>query len=117
MGSERPRAARLAIRGPLERPDLPGVYARACAVLAENQGAAMDCDVAGIAADAVAVEALARLQLGALRHGCGVRLVNASRELADLVAFMGLADVLPLVSRDGAAGRRGGRASRSPGRT
>jgi ABC-type transporter Mla MlaB component len=52
------------------------------------------CDVAGVSADAVAVDALARLQLAARRHRCLVRLQNASAELRALVAFMGLADVL-----------------------
>jgi hypothetical protein len=50
--------------------------------------------VGGIGADAVAVDALARLQLAAYRHGCQVRLRRCTPELRDLVAFMGLADVL-----------------------
>jgi hypothetical protein len=41
------------------------------------------------------VDALARLQLAARRTGCQVRLRNASTELLELVAFMGLRDVLP----------------------
>jgi ABC-type transporter Mla MlaB component len=52
------------------------------------------CDVSGVEPDAVVVDALARLQLGARRTGCRVRLRNASPELLDLVAFMGLQDVL-----------------------
>ena len=44
----------------------------------------------GVDADAVTVDALARLQLAARRHGCQVRLRNASSELLELVAFMGL---------------------------
>jgi hypothetical protein len=53
------------------------------------------CDVAGVEPDAVTVEALARLQLGARRNGCQVRLRHASRELLELVDFMGLTNVLP----------------------
>ena len=53
------------------------------------------CDVAGVAADAVTVDALARLQLAARRHGCRIQLEHASAELRDLIAFMGLEDVLP----------------------
>jgi len=53
------------------------------------------CDVQGFAADAVTVDALARLQLVARRHRCQVRLKGASYELRELVAFMGLQDVLP----------------------
>ena len=54
------------------------------------------CDVAGIVADAVAVDALARLQLAARRHGCRIRLEHTSAELRDLIVFMGLDDVLTL---------------------
>ncbi len=53
------------------------------------------CDIQGVAADAVTVDALARLQLAARRHRCQVRLRGASNELRELVAFMGLRDVLP----------------------
>jgi ABC-type transporter Mla MlaB component len=66
------------------------------AVLVEQSGAdVVLCDVGGVDPDAVTVEALARLQLAARRHGCRVRLRNASPGLRDLVAFMGLRDVLP----------------------
>jgi hypothetical protein len=51
--------------------------------------------VNGVEPDAVTVDALARLQLAAQRHGCQVRLRHASDELLQLVAFMGLAEVLP----------------------
>ena len=85
----------MAIRGPLERRDLPGLYLRACALLEANKGSVVNCDVGGCAADAVAVEALARFQLGARRHGCQVRLRNAAPALVALVEFMGLRDVLP----------------------
>lgn len=95
MAVQAPRAVSLAIRGPLERADLPGLYSRVCEVLAASAGAVIQCDVAGIAPDAVAVEALARLQLGAHRHGCEVRLRRASGELREVVALMGLEDVLP----------------------
>jgi ABC-type transporter Mla MlaB component len=88
------RTIPLAIRGPLERGDLPGLYSRVCDLLAANAGSVVAADVSGCAADAVAVEALARLQLGARRHGCLVRLRNASPELVALVAFMGLGRVL-----------------------
>ena len=53
------------------------------------------CDVACARADVATVEALARLQLAARRHGCRVTLRHASEELRQLIAFMGLRDVLP----------------------
>jgi ABC-type transporter Mla MlaB component len=82
------------IRGPLARSDLPGLCDRVCGLLEETHPTVALCDVSGIAADAVAVDALARLQLAAHRHGCQVRLRGCTRGLRDLVAFMGLADVL-----------------------
>jgi hypothetical protein len=51
-------------------------------------------DVRGVDPDAVTVDALARLQLAAKRLSCRLLLSHASPELLELVAFMGLADVL-----------------------
>ena len=56
---------------------------------------AIEVVIAGVAPDAVTVDALARLQLAARHYGCRVRLRHASCQLLDLVAFMGLTDVLP----------------------
>lgn len=53
-------------------------------------------DVGGIAADAVAVDVLARLQLTARRLGGEIRLRRVSTELQELLTFMGLAGVLRL---------------------
>ena len=83
-----------AIYGPIARNDLPGLCARVCALLGESRAAVAHCDVAGIEPDAVCVDALARLQLAANGYGCQVRLRNATPGLRELVAFMGLADVL-----------------------
>ena len=69
--------------------------AEAEALLERNEAPVVLCDVSGVEPDAGTVDALARLQLGARRHGCKVRLRNASAELLRLVEFMGLADVLP----------------------
>ena len=88
------RTITFGIRGPLARSDLPGLCERVCGLLDESHAIVALCDVSGIEADAVAVDALARLQLAAYRHGCKVRLRNCAPELRDLVAFMGLADVL-----------------------
>jgi ABC-type transporter Mla MlaB component len=82
------------IHGPLVRSDLPGLCERVCGLLAESRASVALCDVSGIGADAVVVDALARLQLAAHRHGCQVKLRAPTPALRDLVAFMGLADVL-----------------------
>jgi ABC-type transporter Mla MlaB component len=83
------------IYGPIARADLPGLCERVCALLHARRSEVVLCDVTGIDPDAVTVDALARLQLAARRLGCQVRLRNASVELLDLIAFMGLQDVLP----------------------
>jgi len=85
----------LAIRGPITRADLPGLCDRVCALLDSSAAGVALCDVRGIDPDAVTVDALARLQLAAKRHACQVRLRGASNELLELLAFMGLRDVLP----------------------
>jgi ABC-type transporter Mla MlaB component len=81
------------IASPIERSDLPGLFSRVCQLLGSGATLAL-CDVSGADADAVTVDALARLQLVAHRNGCQVRLLNASHELRTLVAFMGLQEVL-----------------------
>ena len=95
MGATAPKTVGLAIRGPIARSDLPGLCDRVCSVLSASPGSVVLCDVHGVEPDAVTVDALCRLQLGARRHGCQVRLRGASPELRELVEFMGLADVLP----------------------
>ena len=84
-----------AIAGPIARADLPGLCDRVCALLRQAPAGVALCDVSSVDVDAVTVDALCRLQLAAHRHGCQVRLRGASSELLDLVAFMGLTDVLP----------------------
>ena len=83
-----------AIWGPIARDDLPGLCDRVCALLHASGPGVRRCDVTGVPPDAITVDALARLQLAARRLGCQVRLANASDELRELIAFMGLRDVL-----------------------
>jgi ABC-type transporter Mla MlaB component len=94
MAASPPRNLTLRIRGPLARADLPGLFERTCALLDRTTSEVLLCRVDGVAADAVAVDALARLALAARRRGCYVRLRGASAELRGLVEFMGLTDVL-----------------------
>ncbi|HTA15873.1 MAG TPA: hypothetical protein VK781_13540 [Solirubrobacteraceae bacterium] len=88
------RAVTLVIRAPLGRADVPGLLRRACTLLDGDGYEVLRCEVGGAAADAVTVDALARLTLAARRRGCSVQVCHASRELCQLVAFMGLAEVL-----------------------
>ena|SRR5438876_4439315 len=94
MAWSNPAVIEIAIRGPLERSDLAGLYVRVCAALATSPGAVLLCDVTGIPVDAVAIEALARLRLGARRKGCTVHLRNVPDDLVDLATFMGLGQVV-----------------------
>lgn len=94
MAASLPGTITFAISGPIAREDLPGLGDRVCRLLERTGASAALCDVTGVDADAVTVEALARLQLAARRHGCRIWLRGASGDLRDLVAFMGLQDVL-----------------------
>ena len=95
MPTSGPHTVAFAVTGPIARDDLPGLCERVCALLSQNGADIALCDVNGVDPDAVTVDALARLQLAAQRHGCQVRLRHASDELLELVDFMGLTDVLP----------------------
>ena len=89
MPTSEPLEVAFAIRGPIARADLPGLCDRVCSLLS-TAGDVVRCDVAGVEPDAVTVDALARLQLAASRVGCGIRLVAASRRLAELLELAGL---------------------------
>ncbi len=95
MAASAPQILDFAITGPITRSDLPGLCDRVCALFVAQRPTIALCHVGGVEPDAVCVDALARLQLAARRHGCTVRLRQASPELVALVAFMGLSDVLP----------------------
>ena len=83
------------VNGPVVRADLPGLYQRVCCLLDGSDAPVAFCEVQRVNADAVTVDALARLQLAGRRRGCKVRLRGVSDQLRELVSFMGLADVLP----------------------
>ncbi len=95
MATRAPQTIRFAIRGPIARADLPGLCDRVCGLLERSGAEVALCDVSGVDPDAVTIDALARLQLAARRHNCQVRLCQASTELLELLAFMGLRDVMP----------------------
>jgi ABC-type transporter Mla MlaB component len=94
MTASAPQAICFTVRGPIAHADLPGLCNRVCALLEDSGAVVAVCDVRSVDPNALTVDALARLQLAARRHGCRVRLRRASSELRDLVSFMGLEDVL-----------------------
>jgi len=95
MATPAPQTIAFAVRGPIAPADLPGLCERVCGLLDRSRPHVALCDVTGVEADAVTVDALARLQLAARRYGCQVRLRHASNELVDLLGFMGLREVVP----------------------
>jgi ABC-type transporter Mla MlaB component len=94
MVAPAPQTVVFAIDGPIARTDLPRLCDQVCALLDRTDADIALCDVTEIESDAVSVDALARLQLTARRRGCQARVRGASSELLDLLAFMGLRDVL-----------------------
>jgi ABC-type transporter Mla MlaB component len=88
------------IRGPLVRSELPGLYVRLRSLLTQSGATVTLCDVdEGVEADLVAIDALARLQLGARRNGRSLRLNNASRDVHRLLELVGLDEALGLETR------------------
>jgi ABC-type transporter Mla MlaB component len=83
------------VHGPIAVADLPGLMARLTAQL-DDRGApvVVVCALVDVQADAVAVDALARLRVCARRHDSELRLYNASADLLALIALIGLSDVL-----------------------
>ncbi len=77
------------------RADVPAACDGLRALLGAHDADRVVCDVTAITADLAIVDVLARLQLTALRLGCQLHLRGASRELAGLLVFCGLRDVLP----------------------
>jgi anti-anti-sigma regulatory factor len=92
----RSRTIVLVLGGSIDRRDIPLLCERAAALLAADGADLVVCDVAALdSANAVVVDALARLQLTARRLGRRVLIRDACGELRDLLALVGLGDVLP----------------------
>jgi ABC-type transporter Mla MlaB component len=94
MSAASARVVSLTISRPLARDDLPGLEQRARALLGSGETRVLRCDLAGLPADAVAVDALARLKLVASRSSCQMEISGACPQLTALIDFIGLADVL-----------------------
>jgi ABC-type transporter Mla MlaB component len=82
------------LSGPVSSRELPDLRHRIEALLEGNDASEMVCHVAAVEPSAVTVDALAQVQLLAQRRGCCVRVTGASEELRELIAFMGLGDVV-----------------------
>jgi anti-anti-sigma regulatory factor len=92
----------MVIGGRISPADVPGLCERLGRVLRTGGAGVVVCDVGGIVdADALTVDALARLQLTAQRSGRQVRLRNASPALRELLALVGLCGVVRLSGGSG----------------
>jgi ABC-type transporter Mla MlaB component len=94
MPSARPTTVAFAVAGPIARADIPALCGRVARLL-ESSGADIAlCDLTGLAVDAAAVDAVARIQLAARRMGRRLVLREAADDLLDLLAFVGVAGAL-----------------------
>jgi hypothetical protein len=94
MAAPAPRTVVFPLDGRISRADLPVLCERMSALLTRTDAHVAICDVSRAEADAVTVEAVARLRLTTLRLGRRPELRGASCDLAWLLAFMGLRDTL-----------------------
>jgi ABC-type transporter Mla MlaB component len=91
--NERPR---LVLGGPIARDDIPALCERVHVLVECCDADPVLCDVGGLDdPDALTIDALARLQLTALRSGRRLGFRDACGELRELVEFLGLGNVLP----------------------
>ena len=104
----RPAVRVVNIGAPCAPADLPRLCDGLRDALEKGETELVECDASQLAApDAATVDALARLQLGVRRRGARVRLRDASPELRQLIALMGLSEVMPCVAGSGLeAGRQ-----------
>ena len=85
------RGPRLTLPAPFGLADMPALLDRAERLLKEGHDTPLECDVAELQdPDLATVEALARVELTAMRVGGGICLRGASVELLELLAFCGL---------------------------
>ena len=100
MAAPEPTTIALVVAGRIARADVGALCDRVRALLEESRAELLVCEVAAAAdPDLVTVELLARLQLVARRLGRQVRLSRAPAGLVELLAFLGLDEVLQ--SRNG----------------
>jgi hypothetical protein len=91
-----PRLVRIALE--VEAVADPHRLCRELGRLLEASGARrVVADVSALAASGASVDALARCQLTAKRHGCGFVLEGASGALLDLLDLSGLREAIPPV--------------------
>ena len=87
------------IGGRLDRADAVRLGTHARALLEHGGAELLVCDVGAlIKPDAVVIDALCRMRLAARRLGCQLALRDASSHLGELLALVGLTDVMRLAA-------------------
>lgn len=105
----------LTIAAPRGHGDLAGLCDRVGALLAAADGGSVVCDLGALtAADLATVHALARLHLTARRFGGTVRVTEVSEELHELLALVGLCDVVGPCAGATPPGTEGDRTAGTP---
>jgi ABC-type transporter Mla MlaB component len=89
------KALVLILSASVARPDIARLCANVQALLEDGNAEVIVCDVSRVKVDAAVVDALCRLQLTARRAGRRLHVRHASCELRILLAWTGLAEVLP----------------------
>ena len=88
----------MVIAGSIAPTDVAALCERArplLAILATTDAGPFICAVETLSVDAAAVDVVAHLALVARRLGRGIRLRDASPTLVELLAFAGLAEMIP----------------------
>ena len=97
----------LEIGGPIAPADIAGLCARGRDALRAGRSGRLVCDVAAVRSpDVATIDCLARLALVARREGAVFALHRPSPALRELVALVGLCDVLGLSPSSGLQHRR-----------
>ena len=87
-------AISFAVGATLTRAAIPALCANLAEVLRGRDRGVVVCDVTGVRADVVAIEALARLGLTARRHGWRLVVTGGGADLLELADLLGLTDPL-----------------------
>jgi anti-anti-sigma regulatory factor len=101
-----PGAVDLVVTGPIARGDIERLCEGAREAFEASDAHLVVLDLAAIGdADVVTIESLARLQLTVRRAGGWIRFCGAGRELHELVAMMGLTEILRFDTGSGVEAR------------
>lgn len=104
------------IKRPVARARIREVCDRVRVLLEGTEGDLVVCDVGALVdPDAVTVDALARLQLTVRRLGHQIRFLHACGELKELLALVGLSDVVPCSELPLESGRQAEQREPPPG--